>query len=145
VTVIAGNREMVAGDTLVVHNDRLVSTHCKVHVVRDMVVGYVGDMDSGIEFLEWCKRGRGVEGETSLPLPRIHGTRPRRVGDLRVHVSPHPDTYRGKHLGDRVWCAGGVGCDAHGSGPCRSSEDRVRDRPVLRGTDHGREVVCLTV
>jgi len=62
-TVIAVNNEMMVGDTLIVHQDRLVSTHCKVHVVREMLVGYAGDMDSGIEFLEWCKRGRGSRGK----------------------------------------------------------------------------------
>ena len=50
-TVIAGNREMVAGDTLVVHDDRTVSTHNKVHVVWDMVVGYAGCLDSRVRFL----------------------------------------------------------------------------------------------
>ena len=49
--MIAGNREMVAGDTLVVHDNRTVSTHKKVHVVRDMIVGYAGCLDSGVRFL----------------------------------------------------------------------------------------------
>jgi ATP-dependent protease HslVU (ClpYQ) peptidase subunit len=62
-TVIAGNREMVAGDTLVVHDDRTVSTHKKVHVVRDMVVGYAGCLDSGVRFLGWVKRGMGSRGK----------------------------------------------------------------------------------
>jgi ATP-dependent protease HslVU (ClpYQ) peptidase subunit len=62
-TVIAGNREMVAGDTLVVHDDRTVSTHRKVHVVRDMIVGYAGCLDSGVRFLGWVKRGMGSRGK----------------------------------------------------------------------------------
>ena len=62
-TVIAGNREMVAGDTLVVHDDRMVSTHRKVHVVRDMIVGYAGCLDSGVRFLGWVKRGMGSRGK----------------------------------------------------------------------------------
>jgi len=63
VSVIAGNREMVAGDTLVVHDDRTVSTHRKVHVVRDMVVGYAGCLDSGVRFLGWVRRGMGSRGK----------------------------------------------------------------------------------
>ena len=62
-SVIAGNREMVAGDTLVVHDDRTVSTHRKVHVVRDMVVGYAGCLDSGVRFLGWVRRGMGSRGK----------------------------------------------------------------------------------
>lgn len=62
-TVIAANREMMAGDTQCIHDDRVVSTHRKVHIVRDMVVGYAWDVDSGIEFLGWCKRGMGSRGK----------------------------------------------------------------------------------
>ena len=62
-TVIASNREMMVGDTECIHDERIVSTHRKVHVVRDMLVGYAGCMDSGIEFLEWCKRGMGSRGK----------------------------------------------------------------------------------
>src|SRR5215211_2009708 len=61
VTVIAANREMMVGDTQCIHDDTRVSTHRKVHVVRDILVGYAGCMDSGIEFLGWCKRGMGSE------------------------------------------------------------------------------------
>jgi hypothetical protein len=63
VTVIAANRDMMAGDTQCVHEDRLVSTHRKVHVVRDMIVGYATCVDSGIEFLGWVKRGKGSKGK----------------------------------------------------------------------------------
>jgi hypothetical protein len=63
VTVIAANREMMVGDTQCIHDDRVVSTHHKVHVVRDMLVGYAGCMDSGIQFLEWTKRGKGSRGK----------------------------------------------------------------------------------
>ena len=52
-TIIAVNRESVAGDTLVVHDDRTVSTHKKVHAVREMIVGYAGCLDSGVRFLGW--------------------------------------------------------------------------------------------
>ncbi len=62
-TVIAANREMMAGDTQCIHDDRVVSTHRKVHVVRDMLVGYAWSVDCGIEFLEWCKRGMGSRGK----------------------------------------------------------------------------------
>ena len=62
-TVIAANREMMVGDTECIHDEIVVSTHRKVHVVRDMLVGYAWDMDSGIEFLEWCKRGKGMRGK----------------------------------------------------------------------------------
>ena len=62
-TVIAANREMMVGDTQCIHDDTRVSTHRKIHVVRDMLVGYAGCMDSGIDFLEWCKRGKGSKGK----------------------------------------------------------------------------------
>lgn len=62
-TVIAANREMMVGDTECIHDDRVVSTHRKVHIVRDMVVGYAGCMDCGIEFLDWCKRGMSSRGK----------------------------------------------------------------------------------
>jgi len=63
VTVIVANKETMVGDTECIHDDKVVGTHCKVHVVRDMLVGYAGCMDSGIEFLEWCKRGKGSRGK----------------------------------------------------------------------------------
>jgi len=63
VTVVAANGEMMAGDTECIHDEIVKSTHRKVHVVRDTLVGYAWDMDSGIEFLGWCKRGRGSRGK----------------------------------------------------------------------------------
>src|SRR3712207_4523317 len=54
---------MMAGDTQCIHEDRLVSTHQKVHVVRDMIVGYATCVASGIEFLGWVERGKGSRGK----------------------------------------------------------------------------------
>lgn len=62
-TVIAASLEAMAGDTRIVHDEILVNSHRKVHVVRDMIVGYAGCMDSGILFLEWCQRGMGSRGK----------------------------------------------------------------------------------
>lgn len=64
-TVIAANLKAMAGDTRIVHDEVLVGSHRKVHVVRDMIVGYAGCMDSGILFLEWCQRGMGSRGKPS--------------------------------------------------------------------------------
>lgn len=63
VTVIAANLETMAGDTRIVHDQIVVSPHRKIHVVRNMLVGYAGCVDSGILFLEWCKRGMGSRGK----------------------------------------------------------------------------------
>ncbi len=72
-TVIAANREMMAGDTRSTHDEIVVGTHRKVHVVRDMLVGYAGCMDSGIMFLGWCKRGMGSRGKPGDLTPEFTG------------------------------------------------------------------------
>ena len=62
-TVIVADRKTMCGDTMCVYQEAVAGTHCKVHRVRDMLVGYAGDMDSGVAFLEWCKRGMGSRGK----------------------------------------------------------------------------------
>ncbi len=56
-TVIVANRMTMSGDSMTVQGGTVVGRHRKVHAVRDMIVGYAGDVDSGIAFLDWCKRG----------------------------------------------------------------------------------------
>lgn len=62
-TVIVADRKTMSGDTMCVHRGMVVGVHRKVHVVRDMVVGYAGDGDSCVAFLEWCKRGMSSRGK----------------------------------------------------------------------------------
>lgn len=62
-TVIAASRRTMAGDTRSIHDGNVVGEYRKVHVVRDMVVGYAGCGDSGIMFFEWCKRGMNSRGK----------------------------------------------------------------------------------
>ena len=72
-TVIAANRDMMAGDTRSTHDEIVVGTHRKVHVVRDMLVGYAGCIDSGILFLEWVQRGMGSRGKPGNLTPEFTG------------------------------------------------------------------------
>ena len=62
-TVIVADRKTMSGDSMSVHRGTIVGTHRKVHPVRDMVVGYAGDADSGLAFLDWCRRGMSSRGK----------------------------------------------------------------------------------
>lgn len=62
-TVIVADRKTMSGDSMTVHGGTVVGSHRKVHAVRDMVVGYAGDLDSGLAFLDWSKRGMGSRGK----------------------------------------------------------------------------------